>query len=453
MTELHNAGAQTLRRSEELDRLEAHVRDVLKLAHGRGATEAEVSAHTSQGLAVTVRLGDVEVLEHTRDSGISLTVYIGRSRGDASCADLSDKSISECVDRAFDIARFTQEDACNGLAPAELMATEFPDLDLWHPVPLDAEAGIRRALAIEDAGRSEAQITNSEGASVDAGLGLAVYGNSHGFVGSANGTRFAQNCVLIAGKGDKMQRDYSFDSRRSLADLEDPETTGRDAAARTARRLGARKARTGQMPVVLAPEVARTVVGHLVAAISGAALYRNASFLKGAAGRRLFPEWVNIAERPRLPRGQGSANFDSDGVATRERRIVEGGVLTGYVLSCYSACRLGLETTANAGGVRNVTFEPGGEGADDVVGQVKRGLLVTEVMGQGVSLVTGDYSRGAAGFIIEDGKLAYPVEELTIAANLKDMFGGIAAAGRDVDSRGNIQSGSILISRMMVAGE
>lgn len=440
-------------REAELDRLEALVRDVLRQAESKGATQAEVLAHSAQGLAVTVRMGDVDILEHTRDSGIELTVYKGRRKGHATCADLSEGSIRECAERAMDIARFTQEDPCNGLAPAASLATEFPDLDLWHPVPLDAEAAIERALAIESAGRADERITNSEGASVEAGLGLSVYGNSHGFIGRSSGTRFGQNCVLIAGQGDGMQRDYSFDSRRCLDDLEGAESTGRQAAERTIRRLGSRQIGTERMPVVMAPEVARTIIGHLVGAISGPTLYRNASFLKDRAGDRLFPAWLTISEQPRLPRGQGSACFDADGVATRERNLVEDGVLTGYVLSTYSARRLGLEPTANAGGVRNVVLQPGGDGAEDVLGGIDRGLLVTELMGQGVSLVTGDYSRGAAGFVIENGELAYPVEEVTIASNLGDMFAGIRAAGCDVDTRGNIQAGSIVFEQMMVAGQ
>lgn len=445
--------SRSFERDAELDRLESVVRDVLTQARRRGATQAEISAHSSQGLAVTVRMGDVDILEHTRDSGIDLTVYTGRSKGHASCADLSEGSIRKCVDRALDIARFTQEDACNGLAPADSLATEFPDLDLWHPAPLDAERAIERALAIEAAGRADARITNSEGASVEAGLGLSVYGNSHGFVGRSSGTRFGQNCVLIAGQGENMQRDYSYDSARSLEDLCDAETTGAKAAERTIRRLGARKIGTARMPVLMAPEVARSVIGHLVGAISGSVLYRNASFLKDAAGDKLFPEWVTISETPRRPRGQGSACFDDDGVATRDRNIVENGVLTGYVLSTYSARRLGLETTANAGGVRNVTLLPGGDEADDPLRGIERGLLVTEVMGQGVSLVTGDYSRGAAGFMIENGALTDPVEEVTIASNLRDMFAGMQRAGSDIDTRGNIQAGSVLVAQMMVAGQ
>ncbi len=443
----------TFQRDQELDRLENVVRDVLRQANKKGSTQAEVTAHSSQGLSVTVRMGEVDVLEHTRDSGIGLTVYKGRSKGHASCADLSEGSVRECVERAMDIASFTQEDRCNGLAPPDQLATEFPDLDLWHPTVLDAEAAISRAISIETAGRRDQRITNSEGASVEAGFGISVYGNSHGFIGRKSGTRYSQNCVLIAGVGDKMQRDYSWDSARSLADLEDAEKTGIDAALRTIRRLDARKIGTTRMPVLFSPEVARGLIGHLIGAVSGSALYRNASFLKDAAGEKLFPEWLCVGERPLLPRGQGSASFDGDGVATRNRNLVEDGVLTGYVLSTYSARRLGLETTANAGGMRNVILQPGGEHPDQPFAGIDHGLLVTEVMGQGVSLVTGDYSRGAAGFVIENGELAYPVEEVTIASNLRDMFAGIRLAGSDVDRRSNICTGSILIDRMMVAGQ
>jgi len=441
-----------LNREAELDLLEGHVRGALLLASKAGAMETEVTAHTSQGLSVNARLGEVETLEHMQDRGVSVTVFIGNRKGNASSADLRPESIEACVRHAVDIARYTQEDKANGLADPELLATEFPDLDLWHPVAMDAGKAIARALACEAAGREDPKINNSEGASFTAGLGLGVYGNSNGFVGRSGGTRFSQSCVLLAGDGDGMQRDYSYDSRRNLTDLESPEATGAEAARRTIDRLGARKLKTAEMPVLFAPEVAQSLIGHLIGAISGSALYRNASFLKGRSGDALFPGWVNIIERPKLLRGAGSASFDSEGVATRDRHIVESGLLDGYVLSSYSARRLGLETTGNAGGVRNVLLEPGGESPDELRGQMRDGLYVTEVMGQGVSMVTGDYSRGASGFRVENGELAYPVEEVTIAGNLLDIFMNIAAAGKDIDTRGNIHTGSVLISKMMVAG-
>jgi len=440
-----------LDREAELDVLEDHVREALRLARKAGASNAEVSAHSSLGLSVNVRLGEVETLEHMRDRGISVTVYIDRRKGSASSADLRPQSIADCVRHALDIARFTQEDSCNGLADSERMARHFPDLDLWHPVALDAEAAIERALRCEEAGRSDARIRNSEGASFDAGLGLAVYGNSNGFIGRSAGTHYGQSCVLLAGEGDSMQRDYSYDSRRRMDDLEAPEETGHEAARRTVRRLGARRLKTGRMPVLFAPEVAKGLIGHLVGAISGTALYRNASFLRDKAGQQLFPGWLRLRERPLLPRGASSAAFDAEGVATQERNVVEAGILTGYVLSSYSARRLGLVTTGNAGGVRNLLLEPGGD-VGNPLGSLQKGLLVTEVMGQGVNLVTGDYSRGAAGFLIERGEVVHPVEEVTIAGNLRDMFADVAGAGDDIDTRGNTHCGSVLISRMMVAG-
>jgi len=442
----------TLNRETELDLLQDHVREALRLARKAGAGSAEVSAHTSQGLAVTARLGEVETLEHMQDRGITVTVFVGNRKGSASSADLRTETMEACVGHAIDIARFTQEDKSNGLADPSLMATEFPDLDIWHPASLDATAAIERTLVCEDAGRSNSKITNSEGASFNAGIGLHVYGNSHGFFGRSAGTRFSQSCILLAGKGDGMQRDYSYDSRRCFDDLESPETTGQEAARRTVGRLGARKLSTSEMPVLFAPEVAQSLIGHLVGAISGSALYRNASFLKDKAGETLFPEWVNIVERPHLRRGAGSSAFDTEGVATRERRIIDAGTLSGYVLASYSARRLGLETTGNAGGVRNLLLQPGGECTDDLLGLMRDGFYVTEVMGQGVSMVTGDYSRGASGFLVEGGKISFPVEEVTIAGNLADMFLDIRAAGEDIDTRGNTHTGSVLVGKMMVAG-
>jgi len=443
---------QLLNRETELDMLESHVGDALRLARKAGASDAEVSAHTSQGLSVSARLGEVETLEHMQDRSISVTVFLGMRKGHANSANLRRESIQDCVSHAVDIARYTQEDKANGLADRSRLAVEFPDLDLWHPVAMDAGAAIDRALACEAAGRSNQQINNSEGASFNAGLGLGVYGNSNGFIGRKGGTSYSQSCILLAGEGDGMQRDYSFDSRRCFADLESPETTGVEAARRTVRRLGASQLPTSGMPVLFAPDVASGLVGHLVGAISGSALYRNASFLKDMAGESLFPGWVNILERPWLPRGAASAAFDAEGVATRERRIIDSGVLGGYVLSSYSARRLGLETSGNAGGVRNLLLEPGGEGCADLVRQMGDGFYVTEVMGQGISMVTGDYSRGASGFLVKNGEIAHPVEEVTIAGNLRDMFMNVVAAGEDIDTRGNIHAGSVLISTMMVAG-
>jgi PmbA protein len=397
-------------------------------------------------------MGEVETLEHSRDRGLGISVYLGNSKGHASSGDLRPESIYDCVQKAIDIARFTQADKCNGLAPIDRLASQFPDLDLWHPQPLDAGSATERALACEAAGLANAKITNSEGASVSIGFGMSVYANSAGFSGRRDGTRYDQSCVLIAGKGKSMQRDYWYDSRRAFSDLESVTDTGLEAARRTVMRLGARKISTCEVPVLFAPEVARGLVGHLLGAISGSALYRNASFLKDSVGQQLFPEWMGMSERPYIPRGPSSAAFDSEGVATSNRDIIENGVLTGYVLGSYSARRLGLETTGNADGVHNLIVEPGRFSARDLMKQMGTGLLVTEVMGQGVSIVTGDYSRGAGGFWVENGEIQYPVEEVTIAGNLKDMFTRIEAVGTDTDDRSGIQTGSILMGKLMVAG-
>lgn len=436
----------------EFSELESRVAQALDHARSLGAQSIEASASLQGGLSATVRLGEVETIEHNRDRGISVTVYRDGRKGHASSADLAPATVLACVERAVEIARFTEQDRCNGLADPQRLATAFPDLDLWHPHPLDANQAIARALEVEAAGRANAQISNSEGTSVSASFGQSVYGNSHGFIGRSCGTRYSQVCVLIAGSGEKMQRDYWYDSQRCFGDLEAPAATGEQAAARTLQRLGARKINTLQAPVLFSPEVAPSLFGHLLAAVSGGSLYRNASFLKDAAGQALFPAWLSLLERPFLKRGMASATFDAEGVATRERALVDAGVLTGYVLASYSARRLGLETTGNAGGIHNLLVDGPLMPHAELLSEMGSGLLVTEVMGQGVSTVTGDYSRGAAGFWVEDGAIAYPVEEVTIAGNLRNMFAGIRAAGNDVDRRNNIQTGSLLIDGMTIAG-
>ncbi|MDX1459634.1 MAG: metalloprotease PmbA [Xanthomonadales bacterium] len=439
-------------REAELDALERHVETALAEAARLGADAAEASAGLQSGINVNVRMGEVETIEHHSDHSINVTVYFGRAKGQASSGDLKAESITESVRRACDIARHTEQDRCNGLADPDRLATTFPDLDLWHPRALDVNQAIERALICEEAGRADSRITNSEGASASSALGLSVYGNSHGFFGRSSGTRHGQVCILIAGQGEGMQRDYWYDSRRAYEDLEDPAETGRKAAARTVARLGASQVPTGRMPVLFSPEIARGVLGHLVSAVSGGALYRNTSFLKDAAGQHLFPEWLTIAEMPMLPRAAGSAAFDSEGVATLERNLVDEGVLTGYVLSSYSARRLGLETTGNAGGVHNLRPRGAARPFDSLVSDMGSGLLVTEVMGQGVQIVTGDYSRGASGFMIENGRIGRPVAEVTIAGNLRNMFSSVVAMGDDVDDRANIACGSLWVDGMTVAG-
>ena len=427
---------------------------VLQRAAAGGADQAEVGLSSSLNREAGVRLGDIEVLEEARDRGVRVTVYCQGCSGTASTGDLRTEVIDQTVDQALAIARHTQPDPAAGLAEAEWMATEFPDLGLWHPQDVSMEALVERARAIEQAGRdADTRITNSEGASVSAEAAVGVYANSHGFLGSHQGTRYSQSCILIAGDEAGMQRDYDWDSRRRFDQLAAPELTGAEAARRTLRRLGAKRIPTGRFPVLFVPEVARGLVAHLVGAVSGGHLYRRASYLLDALGQRVLPAWASLIESPRQPGGPASAAFDGDGVATRESALVADGELLRYVLSTYSARRLGLNTTANAGGVRNLRLSGGRHSQTELLGELDRGLVVTEVMGQGVNLVTGDYSRGAAGFWVENGEIAWPVEEITIAGHLRDMLASLRAAGTDHDERRSMQVPSLLIDEMTVAGQ
>lgn len=418
-----------------------------------GADQAEVAASQDRALSVNVRLGEVETLEHHRDRGLSVTVYFGQRKGSAASADLSESSIKEVVQRACDIARYTQDDPYAGLADASLMAEKFPDLDLWHPWDLSPEQAIELAKNCEGAARENERITNSEGAGVESGAGVVVYANSHGFSGVQQGTRHDMSCAVIAGEGDAMQVDHWYTVARRSEDLEAAESVGRRAAERAVKRLRAKQLKTEKAPVLFAPDMARTLIGHFVGAVRGSNLYRDASFLLDKRGESVFAPHINITEQPHLPRALGSAAFDGEGVATRERSLVKDGVLLEYVLDSYSARKLGLESTGNAGGVHNLSVAPGDRGFEELVSEMHRGLIVTEMMGQGVNLVTGDYSRGAVGFWVEGGAIAYPVQEITVAGNLARMFKRIIAVGNDVDTRANIRAGSLLVEEMTIAGE
>jgi len=437
----------------ETDRLAELAQDVIRLCRARGASQAEVSLSDDQGLSVNVRMGEVETVERNRDRGVAVTVYFDKRKGTASTADLQAGSLESTVDQACAIARFTEEDSFAGLADAELMATRFPELDLWHPWVLDADAAVALALQAEAAGRgADKRIANSDGAGVSSGQSIAVYANSHGFVAGERSTSHSISCSLIAGKDDGMQRDYWYTAALSADDLESAASVGRRAAERTVARLAPRSIVTGDYPVLFSAEVARSLVGHLLGAISGGALYRRASFLLDSVGTQILPSWISMVEKPLLRRGLRSAAFDADGVATREQDLVRDGVLTRYVLGSYSARRLGLATTGNAGGMHNLEVSANAGGLDAMIRDMGRGLLVTELMGQGVNSITGDYSRGAAGFWVENGEIAHPVDELTIAGNLLEMFRSIEAIGTDVDRRSHIAMGSLQLGRMTVAG-
>ena len=430
------------------------VEQVLDEAKRLGASGAEAGVSLEAGLSVTVRLGEVETLEYHRDRGVGVTVYFGRRKGSASSSDFAPQALRETVRAACDIARYTSEDDCAGLADAALMAREIPDLDLCHPWDIDAARGIDLARRCETAARdTDARITNSEGATVSSHQGLRVYGNSHGFLAGYPSTRHSLSCSVIAGRDEQMQRDYWYSVARRHEELENAEHIGRTAAERTLHRLGGRKLSTRQVPVVFAADIATGLFRSLVSAVRGSSLYRKSSFLLGHLGKQIFPDYVHIHEQPHLRGALGSAPFDSEGVATRTRDLVSGGVLQGYVLDSYSARKLGMQTTGNAGGVHNLTVDAGALDLHALLREMGTGLLVTELMGQGVNMVTGDYSRGAAGFWVENGAIQYPVEEITIAGNLKDMFKSIVAIGNDVELRGNYRTGSVLIERMTIAGE
>ena len=438
----------------ELSHLEALVATILAEASAQGASSAEAAVNFSTALSVTVRLGDVETLEHHRGRGLGVTVYFEQRKGSASTSDWSPEAIRETVRSACDIARYTAADPCAGLAEPERLAKAIPELDLYHPWALGAEQAIEIARACEAAALGhDSRIRNSEGGSVSTQEGCLVYGNSHGFCGGYSSSRHSLSCSVIAQDDSGMQRDYWYTIDRRQSALEPAEAVGRQAAERAVRRLNGRRLSTRQAPVLFVPELARGVIGHFIGAIRGGALYRKSSFLLDSLGQLLFPDFLTIREEPYLPGALGSTPFDAEGVAPLERELVSQGVLQGYVLDSYSARRLGMQTTGNAGGVHNVTVEPGPLDFAGLLKQLDTGLVVTHLMGHGANLVTGDYSRGAAGFWVENGEIQYPVEEITIAGNLKTMFLGITAVGNDLDLRGNIRCGSLLIERMMIAGE
>ncbi|MFB1487884.1 MULTISPECIES: metalloprotease PmbA [unclassified Thiocapsa] len=440
--------------AERLARLQQTIEDLLKEAKRRGATAAEASVGSSAGLEVAVRLGEVETVEHTRDNGLGITVYFGNRKGSASTSDLSTGALRDAVKAACAIAEHTQEDPCAHLADAALMAAEIPDLDLYHPWHLGVEDAIEIAAACEDSARGyDPRIVNSEGASLSTHTGIQVYGNSHGFVAGYPTSRHGLSCAVIGQEGESLQRDHWWTSARAAADLDSARMVGERAAERTVARLGSRRIPTCQVPVLFRSEVATGLIRSLVSAIQGGSIYRRTSFLLDHLGERIFPEFVRIHEEPHLPRGLSSAPFDGDGVATRAKDLITDGVLQTYLLDAYSGCRLGMQTTGNAGGVRNLRIGMGDRDRAALLREMGTGLMVTELMGHGVNPVTGDYSRGAAGFWVEGGEIRHPVEEITIAGNLKRMYAGLLAVGNDYDYSGSTRTGSWLIEKMTIAGE
>ena len=442
--------------SHPLDTLRAYAQDVLDHARKSGASDCEVDVSEGFGQSVTVRCGEVETIEYNRDKGIGVTVYLGQRKGHASTSDFSAAALRETVEAALNIARFTAEDDCAGLPEAELLATPeqgFANLDLYHPWLLSVDAAAELATRCERAAFDVSpQVSNSEGASVSIQEGQFISANSRGFMGGYPTSRHYLSCSVIAGKDDSMQRDDWYSTSRNPQKIASAEEIGDYAARRALSRLGSRKIRTCKVPVLFEAPLAASLIGNFVHAASGGSLYRKTSFLVNDLGQRIFPDWLRISERPHLPGALASSMFDNDGVATRDRELVVDGVLQGYFLSAYTARKLGMQTTGNAGGCHNLIVQPGQNDFRGLLKKMGRGLLVTELLGQGVNYVTGDYSRGAAGYWVEGGEIRYPVEEITIAGNLRDMFRNIVDVGNDVLVRGSRQVGSILLSEMKIAG-
>lgn len=436
---------------------ESHLRDlaaqVLDLANAAGATAAEVEVSEGFGQSVNVRKGEVETIEFNKDKGIGVTMYLGQRRGHASTSDFSPDALGRTVAKALAIARYTSEDDCAGLADADLLARDIPDLDLHHPWDITVEAATELARECEAAALAvDTRISNSEGAGVSVQESQFVYANTRGFMGGYPTSRHSVSCAVIAEDAGGMQRDYWYTTARAAADMDPVAAVGRRAGERTVRRLNGRKLGTRQCPVLFEAPVATGLVASFVSAVSGGHLYRKSSFLLDSLGKQVFPDFFQLQERPFIVKGLASSPFDSEGVATRDRDVVKDGVVEGYFLSSYSARKLGMKSTGNAGGNHNLIVPSTGASFDALLQKMGNGLLVTELLGHGLNMVTGDYSRGVAGFWVEDGQIAYPVEEITVAGNLKDMLLGILAVGTDIEVRGSRQVGSILIDRMTVAG-
>ena len=426
----------------------------LEYARGFGASAADTEISEAQGQTVTVRKGEIETIEYNRDKGMGVTVYMGQRKGHASTSDLTPAALKATVEKAATIARYTAEDPAAGLPDPAVLAQEQLDLDLYHPWGISVEEAAERARACEASALAvDRRIENSEGASLSTHSSHFVYANSLGFAGGYASSRHSLSVAVIGADKGLMQRDYWYTTARRADELEAAERVGRVAGERTVRRLNGRKLSTRQCPVVLEAPIASGLIGSFVGAVSGSSLYRRSSFLLDSLGKEIFAPHIHLREDPFIPRGLGSSPFDSEGVRVAARDVVKNGVVQGYFLSTYSARKLGMQSTGNAGGSHNLILQPGDKDLAGLLREMGSGLLVTELLGHGANMVTGDYSRGAAGYWVEGGEIQYPVEEITIAGNLKDMFRNIVAIGTDVDRRGSRQTGSILLSEMTVAGD
>ncbi len=437
----------------QISQVKDAVSEVLEHAKKLGATAAEAAMSSTSGLSVSTRMGEVETIEFNQDGGLGISVYVGNNKGSASTADLNPKTLRSVVEKAIDIAKFTSDDPCNGIADKELLEFSPKDLDLFHPWDVSPEQGIDLCHAAEQAAlNADERIVNSDGASFSSHQGLRVYGNSHGLIVGYPRTRHSISTMVIGKEGEHMQRDSAYTISRDQAGLKGAASVGLEAAAETLAKLNSQKLGTMKVPVIFRADIANSLFGHLVSAIGGGALYRKSSFLLDSLGTQVFSKTVNISERPHLLKGLASSPFDSEGVKTLDREIIHGGELQTYLLASYAARKMNMTPTGHAGGIHNWLVEQTHQDLATLLKTMGTGLLVTELMGQGVNTVTGDYSRGAAGFWVENGEIQYPVSEITIAGNLRDMFKGISAIGGDIERRGGIQTGSVLIEQMQIAG-
>lgn len=429
------------------------VSEVLEHAKKLGATAAEAAMSSTSGLSVSTRMGEVETIEFNQDGGLGISVYVGNNKGSASTADLNPKTLRTVVEKAIDIAKFTSDDPFNGIADKELLEFAPQDLDLYHPWEVSPEQGVEFCHQAEQAAlNADERIVNSDGASFSSHQGLRVYGNSHGMIAGYPRTRHSISTMVIGKEGEQMQRDSAYTIARHKDDLNDAAKVGLEAATETLAKLNSQKLGTMKVPVIFRADIANSLFGHLVSAIGGGALYRKSSFLLDSLGTKVFSDCVNISERPHLLKGLASSPFDAEGLKTVDREIIQGGELQTYLLASYAARKLSMAPTGHAGGIHNWLVEQTHADLKALLKTMGTGLLVTELMGQGVNTVTGDYSRGAAGFWVENGEIQYPVSEITIAGNLKDMFKAVVGLGGDIERRGGIQTGSVLIEEMQVAG-
>lgn len=443
---------------QELQTQEQELRQAVEFALNfakKAGAEAEVGVTKVAGLSVSSRLKQVENIEFNNDGSLGISVYLGKRKGNASTSDLQSKSIQQAVESALAIAKHTSEDDCAGLADKELMAFDVPDLELYHQADLSVDQALALAIETENAAlNADEQIVNSEGATFNSHSGVRVYGNTHGMLQSNLSSRYSLSCSVIAAHGEQLERDYEYTISREFDKLQAPQWVGQQAAFKAVDRLNPQKIKTCEVPVIYYNDVATGLIGHLAGAISGGALYRKSSFLLDHLGKQVLPDWFEISERPHLLRQLASTAFDSEGVITQDREIITDGVLQTYLMTSYSARKMGLKSTGHAGGIHNWLVKPNREGGlDTLLKEMDTGLLLTEFLGSAINPVTGEYSRGAAGFWVEKGKIQYPVAEITVAGQLQEMFNNIVAVADDVEHRSNIQTGSILIEKMKISGE